>query len=56
MVSQTLLIGLVAYIIFVFLLIVISDWSIYKFEKKCQVKIRHLQLKERYELLKRLTR
>lgn len=56
MVNQTLLIGLVAYIIFVFLLIAIKDWSLYKFEKKCQLKIRHLQQKERYELLKRLTR
>lgn len=35
---------------------VLMEWQLYKFNKRCDLKIKHLRLKERYEMLKRLKR
>lgn len=56
MIDARLLIGIVMIGVLMLSLKVLMEWQLYKFNKKCQFKIRHLQIKERYELLKRLTR
>lgn len=40
----------------ILLVTALMKWNLYKFNKKCDLKIKHLRLKERYEMLKRLTR
>ncbi len=34
----------------------LMEWQLYKFNKSCDLKIKHLRLKERYEMIKRLTK
>lgn len=56
MIETRAIVAIFVYVIFLVILIIIKDWSMYKFERKCRIKIKHLQLKERYELVKRITR
>lgn len=56
MINDKLFIGIMLVGMLMLSLTALMKWHIYKFNKKCDLKIKHLRLKERYEMLKRLTR